>query len=101
MPDALESVAAVSAVDELIVITFPEVPVQLNVPLIVVVVLAGNVTVLGGLIVKLENVLAPVKITAPVPAAVMARSLNVPPPPAKVFEVELVSVRLMVLVPAV
>ena len=57
------------------VIRFPDVPVQENVPLNVVVVEAGNVTVFGGLMVKLANVLAPVNITAPEPEAVIARLL--------------------------
>lgn len=73
MPDDLERVAAVPLVDELMVMTLPELPVQLNVPEMVVVVLAGKVTVFGALTVKLLKVLAPVKMTAPEPEAVIER----------------------------
>ena len=47
--------------------TLPDEPEQEKVPLMVVVVEAGKVTVLGLLMVKLLKVLAPVKIIAPVP----------------------------------
>ena len=63
--------AATPSDEELIVITLPEEPEQENVPLMVVVVEAGKVIVLGLLMVKLLKVLAPVKITAPLPLAVM------------------------------
>ncbi len=63
--------AAASLVEELMVITLLEDAEQENVPLMVVVVEEGKVTVLGLLIVKLLKVLAPVKITAPDPLAVI------------------------------
>lgn len=56
----------------------------------------GKVTVLGALMMKVLNVLAPVNITAPVPLPVILRLLYVNPPPAKVLAVELVSVKAIV-----
>ena len=56
----------------------------------------GKVTVLGALMVKVLNVLAPVNITAPVPLPVILRLLYANPPPAKVLAVELVSVKAIV-----
>ncbi len=61
--------------DELRVITFPEEPLQVKPPLKGVVAEAGNVTVLGAPMVKLPKVLAPVKMTAPVPEPVMVKML--------------------------
>ena len=75
MPNALDKVAWIPLVEELIVIMLPAVPVQLKVPVMVVVVEAGKVIVLGASIVKLLNVLAPVKIIAPVPTPVMVKWL--------------------------
>ena len=70
-PEAFERVAIVPLVEELMVMVLPELPDAENVPLIVVVADAGKVTVFGALIVKLLKVLAPVKITAPVPPLVI------------------------------
>jgi len=57
---------------------------------------AGKVTVLGALMVNELNVLAPVKITAPVPLPVIDKLLYVNPPPAKVLDVALVLVNAIV-----
>lgn len=73
MPEDFDRVCWVSVIEELMVITFPEVPVQEKVPVKAVVAEAGNVTVLGGLIVKSLKVFAPLNITAPVPDAVIVK----------------------------
>lgn len=96
VPDDSDIVAAVPLEDEFMVITFPELPLQEMVPPKVVVVDAGRVIVFGALMVKLPKVLAPVKMTAPVPEPVMEIALNFMPPPANVLLVDDVSVIEMV-----
>ncbi len=70
-PDVLDIVAADPPVLELMVIIFPVLPVAKSVPVSVVVVADGKVTVFGAPIVMLLNVFAPEKITAPVPDPVI------------------------------